>query len=201
MKNKTGTRREAAKRETRRIILDAAYDLFEAKGYDKTTMRALAAKAGVGLGTIFQHFPSKEFLMVEAFWTDVGGVVDEAMTTLPEKGLISQLVHISKALYDFYLTRPLLARRLVGVVYQVDGEAYERILANFHEFLTMVGALIEDARAKGELESELNVEDLTFAYWSYYYSCLFLLLWSPKPDLQEQLERLERLLDNLFRKP
>ncbi len=53
MSQKCGTRREKNREETRRVILDTAYALFEEKGYEKMTMRELAARAGVGLGTIF----------------------------------------------------------------------------------------------------------------------------------------------------
>ena len=50
-------RQRAIRAETRRLILDAAYGLFEEKGFHQATMRELAARAGVSLGAIFQHFP------------------------------------------------------------------------------------------------------------------------------------------------
>jgi AcrR family transcriptional regulator len=45
MSQKFGTRRKKNKAETRRIIFDTAYKLFEEKGYQKVTMRELAARA------------------------------------------------------------------------------------------------------------------------------------------------------------
>ncbi len=49
--------------ETRRKILDAALALFREKGYDDTTMRAVAERAGVSLGNAYYYFDSKESLL------------------------------------------------------------------------------------------------------------------------------------------
>lgn len=49
--------------ETRRRILRAALDLFREKGYDATTMRAVAERAGVSLGNAYYYFASKETLL------------------------------------------------------------------------------------------------------------------------------------------
>ena len=49
--------------ETRRRILDAALVLFREKGYDDTTMRAVAERADVSLGNAYYYFDSKETLL------------------------------------------------------------------------------------------------------------------------------------------
>lgn len=48
---------------TRAQILQAALDLFEKNGYEKTTMRAIAKAAGVSLGNAYYYFRSKEELI------------------------------------------------------------------------------------------------------------------------------------------
>ena len=52
---------------TRAAIFDAALDLFAERGYDDTTMRTIAEKAGTSLGNSYYYFPSKEHL-VQAFY-------------------------------------------------------------------------------------------------------------------------------------
>ncbi|HSA53718.1 MAG TPA: TetR family transcriptional regulator [Yinghuangia sp.] len=49
--------------QTRSLILETAMRLFEERGYDKTTMRAIAAEAGVSVGNAYYHFGSKEHLI------------------------------------------------------------------------------------------------------------------------------------------
>jgi AcrR family transcriptional regulator len=52
-----------AKHETRRRILDAAQELFRAGGYEVTTTRKIAERAGIGLATLFNYFPTKEAIV------------------------------------------------------------------------------------------------------------------------------------------
>lgn len=55
---------------TRSAIIDAALRLFEQRGYDKTTMRAIATEAGVSLGNAYYYFSSKEHL-IQGFYDRV----------------------------------------------------------------------------------------------------------------------------------
>ena len=48
--------------QTRTLILNSALDLLADRGYEKTTMRAIAEKAGVSLGNAYHYFTSKEHL-------------------------------------------------------------------------------------------------------------------------------------------
>lgn len=57
--------------QTRRAIVDAAMRLFRANGYDQTTMRAIAAEAGVSLGSAYYYFAGKENL-IQGFYDQVG---------------------------------------------------------------------------------------------------------------------------------
>lgn len=49
--------------QTRALILDTAMRLFQERGYDRTTMRAIAKEAGVSVGNAYYYFESKEFLI------------------------------------------------------------------------------------------------------------------------------------------
>lgn len=62
--------RTAKAEQTRRTIVEAALRLFRRDGYDATTMRAIAAEAGVSLGNAYYYFGSKEHL-VQAFYDQI----------------------------------------------------------------------------------------------------------------------------------
>jgi AcrR family transcriptional regulator len=53
--------------QTRELILNSALDLLGEHGYEKTTMRAIAGRAGVSLGNAYHYFGSKEHL-IQAFY-------------------------------------------------------------------------------------------------------------------------------------
>ncbi len=52
-------------RRSRARILDAARALFRERGFDGATLRAIAARAGMGASSIYRHVRSKEELLVE----------------------------------------------------------------------------------------------------------------------------------------
>jgi AcrR family transcriptional regulator len=65
--------RSAAKRSN---VLAAAWELFGARGFGRTSMRELAAEAGVSTATIYAHFPNKQDLLaalIEERWERVLG--------------------------------------------------------------------------------------------------------------------------------
>ncbi|MCB5909545.1 TetR/AcrR family transcriptional regulator [Streptomyces pinistramenti] len=53
----------AKSEQTRALILETAMRLFQERGYDRTTMRAIAQEAGVSVGNAYYYFASKEHLI------------------------------------------------------------------------------------------------------------------------------------------
>lgn len=53
--------------ETGRRILDAALELFRQEGYDITTMRDIARKAGVATGAAYYYYPSKDAIVMDFY--------------------------------------------------------------------------------------------------------------------------------------
>lgn len=53
--------------QTRQLIVDTALRLFSEHGYEATTMRAIAAQAGLSVGNAYYYFPSKQHL-VQAYY-------------------------------------------------------------------------------------------------------------------------------------
>jgi len=63
LKNRTTARAE----DTRRKIYEAAMALFREKGFDETTMRDIAAKAGVALGGTYYYYSSKDAIVLALY--------------------------------------------------------------------------------------------------------------------------------------
>src|SRR3984885_10912049 len=53
--------------ETGTRILDSALALFRQEGFDKATMRDIAAKAGVATGAAYYYYPSKEAIVMDFY--------------------------------------------------------------------------------------------------------------------------------------
>ena len=63
-------------RRSRRRIREAARALFRERGFDGTTLRAIAARAGMGASSIYRHVQTKEELLVQ----ELADLQEEAWT-------------------------------------------------------------------------------------------------------------------------
>lgn len=95
--------------QTRELILSTALRLFREQGYDKATMRAIAAEAGVSVGNAYYYFGSKEHL-IQAFYDQM------------------QELHRSEAARVLE-SEATFSGRLAGVF-----EAWLKVSAPYHEF-------------------------------------------------------------------
>ncbi|MDP9068715.1 MAG: TetR/AcrR family transcriptional regulator [Actinomycetota bacterium] len=82
--------------QRRREILDAATQLFRERGFDVTTVQAIAGKAGVAAGTVYLYFPSKEAILVALQEDFETGLLDRfaevAAAVLAEEEATGQIV-------------------------------------------------------------------------------------------------------------
>src|SRR5258706_15672523 len=64
---KSSTKKTAKGEQTKALILSTALEMLHERGYEQTTMRAIAEKAGVSLGNAYHYFGSKDHL-IQAFY-------------------------------------------------------------------------------------------------------------------------------------
>ena len=198
MSQKFGTRREQAKGETRRIILETAYQLFEEVGYEKATMRALAARAGVGIGTIFQHFKNKPALLVATFDEEMRPVVEDAVASIPHTGLKRQLRHLIRHVFEFYSRRARLSRVLLREIIFMEGDGADKIKQLEKEYIDTMAGIFAAAAERGEIKPSVNITDAVTAFWAYYSHTLLGALNAAVFDIDRQLEQMDRLVDQLL---
>lgn len=67
--------REAA--DTKELVARTALELFVEKGITETTIRDIAARAGIAEGTMYRHYSSKEELAWDIYWTALAEFTQE----------------------------------------------------------------------------------------------------------------------------
>ncbi|MER6827362.1 helix-turn-helix domain-containing protein [Streptosporangium sp. NPDC000563] len=81
-KSGTGRAREAARRAVRAEVASAAERLFLERGYDATTVDAIAEEAGVSPRSVYRYFPTKDDILIERF-ASIGGELADALRSRP----------------------------------------------------------------------------------------------------------------------
>ena len=162
-----GTRRQRQKAETRASILEAARALFEERGFDGTTIRAVAAKAEVGLGTIFAHFPDKGELLIAALLEDLAQTDQKILETLPADAPIKeQIMHLAEAGFGYWCRRPALSATLLREMWFVQGEWAEKRREETARFIDFVVELLEGSRRRGEIRDDVDLRYTCLLYTS-----------------------------------
>lgn len=78
----------------RKLILDAALELFAHKHFKKVSMREVAAAAGMSPALIYRHFPSQEALFVEVMQKQYGAFCEQLDKKAKRKNYL--LIHFAK---------------------------------------------------------------------------------------------------------
>jgi AcrR family transcriptional regulator len=115
--------RQKRKAETYALILEAAKSLFEDLGFEKTTMKKIAARAGISPGAIFKHFDNKSALLASALFNDIEAVQKKAIADLPINDTAeNQFLFIARRFFEYYAIRPALSRVLVELSLFIEGD-------------------------------------------------------------------------------
>ena len=149
-------RKRADARRNEATLLDAAASAFVTSGVD-APVRDIAARAGVGVGTIYRHFPTRADLIVAVYRHQVEACAEAGPALLAD----SSTAHAALAQWidlfvDFLATKHGLAEAL-----QSDDAAFEKLHAYFLDRLVPVCAQLLDAAATaGEIRPDVTAYEL-----------------------------------------
>jgi AcrR family transcriptional regulator len=149
-------RKRADARRNERTLLDAATAAFVTSGVD-VPVRDIAARAGVGVGTIYRHFPTRADLIVAVYRHQVeacaqAGPALLASSSTPHAALAQWI----SLFVDFLVTKHGLAQAL-----QSDAAAFQTLHGYFLDRLVPVCArLLDAAAAAGEIRPGTDAYEL-----------------------------------------
>ncbi|WP_406146841.1 TetR/AcrR family transcriptional regulator [Streptomyces sp. NBC_01012] len=139
-------------------LLTAAADVFLTSGVD-APVRQITAKAGVGAGTLYRHFPQRSDLIAAVFRHEVDACADVAPALAAKYGPAEALTRWLQRFALFFATK----RGLSAALHSGDS-TYDSLPAYFEQrFMPVLTTLIDAAAAAGEIRSDVDPEDLLVA--------------------------------------
>ncbi|WTW95797.1 TetR/AcrR family transcriptional regulator [Streptomycetaceae bacterium NBC_01309] len=143
-------------RRNQQTLLDAAAAVFVTSGVD-APVREIAAEAGVGMGTIYRHFPTRADLIVAVYRHQVDTCADAGPALLAEAPTPHTALGSWTDLFvDFLVTKHGLAAAM-----QSDNAGFETLHAYFLDRLVPVCAqLLDAAVASGEIRPDIEAYQL-----------------------------------------
>jgi AcrR family transcriptional regulator len=188
--------RERKKLETRDRIRAAAAELFTRHGYGAATMRQIAARAHVGLGTLFNYAEDKRDLVFLIFNEELNAITDVALAApRPGQPLAAQLLAVFAVHYRSLAAKPALARILLQeLTFYSSGKQ----AATFHgirkRLIDGVEALVRAAQERGEVATKEKPALIARHIFFTYSASLRWWIAAPHPDPEAGIRDLKRLL-------
>lgn len=183
-----------------RLIKQAATALFAELGFEATTTKQIAERAGVAQGTVFLVAPSKEALLVVVCEERLRAAVQAAVATMPRRRAQAQLAHVFDGLFDFYAGDPRLARVLArAILFFSDDVGRAQYRAHVAELTGFVAELLGRARDRGELAARADVAAAATLVVGLYLHLVTAFLNAERPDREALGAGFRAGLEALFR--
>jgi AcrR family transcriptional regulator len=154
------TRLRSDARRNRERLVASARELFAAGGVD-VSVEKITSRAGLGMGTLYRHFPTKEELVDAVLEEAFSEVVELAEQAAREEDAWAGLA----GFLEQVLARHAANRGLKDVLASREHGA-ERAAAMRMRIRPLLGRVIERAQAQGTLRSDVTPEDLPVVFWT-----------------------------------
>jgi AcrR family transcriptional regulator len=151
-----GRGRRADARRNEQALLDAAAAVFVEHGVE-APVRRIAARAGVGMGTIYRHFPTRSDLVIAVYRHQIEACAEAGPALLERAGSPLAALHEWVDLFvEFLVTKHGLAGAL-----RSDDDGFAALHAHFLDALVPAcQRLLDAAVAAGEIEPATSAYEL-----------------------------------------
>ena len=184
--------------QTKALILETALRIFRERGYEETTMRAIAEKAGLSLGNAYYYFHSKEYL-IQAFYQRLHDEhLAAALPALEQKdSLKARLLTVMRLRID--LMKPY--HQFAGVLFKTAAHP-ESPLNPFsdesdpvrQQSMELFAKVVEGTKAR--IPKDLKAE-LPYLLWVYQMGIVLFWIHDPSPHHRRTYRLIDHTVDLL----
>lgn len=186
--------RERNKRDKLLRIKNAARELFITKGYDDTTTREIAVKAGVGMGTVFTYADNKRDLLFLIANEDLASATQLAQADIsPDEPLLPNLLAIFRDHYQYFSRQPELSRLMLReMLFYDSGEQANRFKATRENLIALINECVRLAQVRKEIDASHDSALVGWVIFSLYQVEIRRWLSDKTLNLTQGMAQLER---------
>ncbi len=151
-------------RNTKGLIVDAAWKLFYEQGYEDTTVEEIIALSGTSKGSFYHYFGSKDDLLgslaylFDEKYEELGGTLD------PDAPAYETLLYLNRELFTMIENRidiPLLSRLLST---QLTLHGTKQLLDHNRVYFKLLRRIVAAGQERGELTGDMSVSEIVRLY-------------------------------------
>ena len=171
----------------RQLLIDAAKTGFSDVGLD-VSLEEIARRAGVGIGTLYRHFPTREAVVEAVYRREVqqlAEAVPQLLQTAPAGEALHKWLHL---FVDFIATKRIIAPSLAAAATRTSTPTSVELITS------AISSLVKRAIASGDVRKDIDPSDLLRAMVGMSYG-------NPDAGWEASARRLiDILMDGLRRK-
>lgn len=187
--------RETNKAEKRQRIKLAARALFSRYGYDETTLRQIAVRAGVALGTLSLYAKDKRDLILLMFNDDIAEMIERGRASVTEDaGFLDNLIAYFRVFYMEFASDIKVSRAFLQLNFFSDGMHTAELARNRDRMLAVIREIVELAKSQRRLKPEESSDSIAHSIFFVYVGAVRWWIAEDKPDFREGLTQLRSLL-------
>ena len=195
---KTSSTKTVKGEQTKALILDTALEMLHERGYQNTTMRAIAEQAGISLGNAYHYFGSKDHL-IQAFYHRVHA--EHLRVSLPalrgESSLKARLASVMRLKID--TLEPY--HEFAGVLFQTAADPHSPLNPFAHasasarrDSMKLFEDLVADSKAR--IPHDLRAE-LPYLLWLYHMGIILFWIHDSSPKCARTYRLIDQTVDLL----
>ncbi len=186
--------RERNKLDKLRRIKEAAAALFTSKGFEATTTLEIAARAGVGEGTVFLYAKDKRDLLFQIRMEELEKIRSRGFAKIRANiPLLEKLLTPEVVMYKHVAKNIPLERIFFEEISFCSGEQADRVRDDRTGVMRRIEAVLSAAQEAGQIRCD---EDISFVARHLFFSSMGAMRWwiaSPKPKVSEGIADLRRI--------
>jgi AcrR family transcriptional regulator len=189
-------RRERNKLDKAARIRASARELFRKHGYEATTMRRIASRAHVGLGTLFSYADDKRDLVFLIFNEELAQLTALALIEpRPGASLLEQLLAVFGLHYRQFAKHPALARlALRELTFYSEGKQAQSFQLIRGQLIAGIERLVADAQRARRIRTKPSAAFIARQIFFLYAAALRWWLAAPAPRAAAGIAELRKVL-------
>ena len=198
----TATGAQAGLRERNRLdklarIKSAARDLFNELGFDRATTRAIAGRAHVGLGTLFNYADDKRDLVFLIFNEELDRITDSAFAVIDRhRPLSEQLASAFGIFYREFAANPTLSRILLQeLTFYSKGRLAGDFQRSKRRTIGFIEQLVASAQREGRIRADEDPSFIALSIFFLYAGAVRYWIAADRPNPRKGIDELRRMLD------
>lgn len=175
------------KNQKRQDILNSARAIFKAKGFHNAKMEDIAIAAGVGKGTLYEYFKSKQDIFDEACIEFVDLIIDNIQyicnknNTFKEKLLIlfNEKLKMETEFADMTIDNILSSKNIISE------KTVKTIIGKISEMYRLINSIIDQGKEEGIIKKSIRSEIVSCVVVGAMNECLRLKLHNKEFEIKE----------------